>query len=371
MQNPPMHHCDVLNILPLAASLSAPAHTPPLQINLGVSVGALFDLSYERRLRQERGDDAYFAYMNRNIDKPFTKGAAWATTFMMRKFNKASEKPVFFLTLFSPLSAITAQRVHMSLAHHGLATMTRPLREQGITAYYGEDAMTSCTTQNEANLDLVLSTRPDDVMRALENGIPAGHVVPQAIPQEAEPRDFVVGFDLDRVGFVFLGKPGTKDYFVDNEAYTKENGLDAARAREQMCSTLPGHPGPLAPYLTKLFQLRALANPDRDRPNLQLLAITARCGTARTRAQNTLESYNMIPDDLISTGWDPKGPIVAEKGVGLFLDDGQHHVENVRDSSPNTLVAHMPWTQAHIDRIRQKSRPEKRAFAQAAPCCRN
>jgi len=363
MQNPPRAHCEALHIKPLAASLCVPAQTQPLQINLGLSVGALFDLSYERRLRQERGDEAYFTYMNRNIDVPFAKGAAWATASVMRRFNKPQQTPVFFLTLFSPLSAITAQRVHMSLAHHGLASMTRPLHEQGITDYYGEEAMTSCTTYNEANLDLVLSTRPSDVVRALENGIPAGHVVPQAIPQELELQNFVVGFDLDRVGFVFLGKPGSKDQFIDNEAYTSENDLDAAHAREKACRTIPGHLGPLGPYLTKLFKLRAQVNQDKERPNIRLLAITARSGDAKTRAENTLKNYGMAPEELISTGWDAKGPIVAQEGVGLFLDDGKHHVESVRNESPNTLVAHMPWTPAHIQRLQQKGAAQNRALA--------
>lgn len=321
----------------------------PVQINIGVSLGALFN-------------------MKSRLKEPFDIGPALHKIKKLTQFNKPNIEPAIRIFILSRLTPETRKRVRASLCHYGLTKDVTGIAKEGFFDFYGEKAIRPYMTNEDSGIDLVLSTRPDDVVKSLENGVPAGYVDPDFIPHDQDNRDFVLGLDLDRVCFLFFGKPGRKRALIDSEAYTRAKGLDAAHARENACRMIPGHLGPLGSFAIKMFALRNAVNPDPDLSNLLIPAITAREGKSQVRAKNTFKACNIKPDGFFSVGWGPKGPVAAEQKVDIFFDDGRHHIQNVQKYSPGTLGIHVPWTNAHIDRIKNSGLPDSRKLARLIAC---
>lgn len=347
----------------------------PVQINIGLSLGALFDMREARKVFDTYGAAAYVAYMKQRIHEPLQIGPAFHSIKKLTRFNKHGCEPLIRNFILSRLSHEADARVALSLAHHGLTRLDKTQAEQGFFSFYGQEAIAPYMTNGESGIDLILSTRLDDTIKALECGVPAGYVDPDYIPQEQATKDFVLGVDIDRVMFLFFGKPPRKralipneTYLIDNEELTRRKGLPVAHNREHACRAVPGHLGPSGPFVFKMFVLRGVVNPDPDLSNLSIPAITARSGNARKRAKNTFRAYNMKPDGVVSVGWDPKGPVAAEKQVDLFLDDGEKHINSVREESPGTLPVYVPWTSAHVDRLAKNGLPDSRKVAKQIAC---
>ncbi len=328
----------------------------PVQINIGLSLGALFDLREAGEFRRKYGQKLYKkTYMASRVGIPFGKGPSLPLVKALTRLNKKGQEPLVRFFILSLLSETAKERVRLSLSQHKLVSNGNPEKE-GFFDFYGHKTIAPYMTKEDCGLDLLLSTRPNDVTAALESGVPAGHVDPNFIPETIETKDIRIGFDLDRAAFTFFGKPGTEGLRIDNEAFTRMKGVPSAHMREHALRKIPGHPGPIAPFFLKLFPVRDLVNPDPTLPDLSLLAITARSGNAAKRAQKTIKTYGLTLDDFISTGWDPKGPIVAQQGVCLFFDDGAHNIQSCRAHSPWTLAVHLPWTEKHVDRCERMPR---------------
>ncbi len=337
-----------------APSLSPSSSSPRVKIRIGVSLGVLFDTTQILLLRERCGEKAAARYMRNRIDEPLPRGPGLAAFAKMARFNKLGQDPYFEFYVLSDLSPEIEKRTERSIPLYGLNHGSTRLQGRGALAAQGKEIAQGHPTEN-ASLDLVLSTREQDVLTALENGIPAGHVDPRHIAQGQDTNRLTIGFDLDRALFLAFGKPGTKHCYIDNEEYTRTYGLKAARQRERSCRNHPAQPGPIAPFFFKLFAMRDKINADNSLPDLRLPIITARSGEARKRAKKTLKLWKCLPErkDFVSTGWDPKGPKNAELKTDLFIDDGPHHILSTQESSPNTLAIHMPWTPNHIDRIKE------------------
>ncbi|MBT3505954.1 MAG: 5'-nucleotidase [Piscirickettsiaceae bacterium] len=287
---------------------------------VAISSRALFDLDESHRIYEEQGTQAYCEYQVENEDMPLAPGGAFTLVRKLLALNEGSldTKPNVEIILLSRNSSDTGLRVFNSIQHHGLA-ISRAVFTSGSSPY-------RYVAPFGANL--FLSTSPEDVRKALSEGIAAATILPSKASQtsKSDKPQLRIAFDGDAVLFS-----------DESERIYKEQGLKAFTDNEQQTAKDPLSGGPFKEFLKALNHLQTQF-PDNDSP-LRTALVTARSAPAHERVIRTLRAWGIRIDEAIFLGGMDKGPFLKSFGADIFFDDQQGHCDSARQ---HVATGHVP-----------------------------
>ena len=287
---------------------------------VAISSRALFDLDESHRIYEQEGTQAYCEYQVEHEDTPLEPGGAFTLVRKLLALNEGSidKKPNVEIILLSRNSSDTGLRVFNSIQHHGLA-ISRAVFTSGSSPY-------RYVAPFGANL--FLSTSPEDVRKALSEGIAAATILPSKASQtsKSDKPQLRIAFDGDAVLFS-----------DESERIYKEQGLKAFTDNEQQTAKDPLSGGPFKEFLKALNHLQTQF-PDNDSP-LRTALVTARSAPAHERVIRTLRAWGIRIDEAIFLGGMDKGPFLKSFGADIFFDDQQGHCDSARQ---HVATGHVP-----------------------------
>ncbi|MFN0184765.1 MAG: 5'-nucleotidase [Aquabacterium sp.] len=288
--------------------------SPPDHLVVALSSRAQFDFEEENRLFENQDDHAYMALQAQRLAEPAPPGVAFSLARKLLAFNRDARRvEVVIVSRNDPVSGL---RVFRSCAHYGL-DVQRGVFTRGAPPwrYLGPLAA-----------QLFLSANEDDVRAALDAGVPAARVLPDAArASEAHPDELRIAFDGDAVLFS-----------DEAEAVYQREGLDAFQRHETAHARRPLAPGPFQPLLAALHRLQ------RERPAgmaVRTALVTARSAPAHERAIRTLMDWDIEIDEALFLGGLPKGAFLRAFEADFFFDDQTRHVESAAAHVPAGHVA--------------------------------
>ena len=293
---------------------------------IAVASSALFALDEADTVFRNEGVRAYREYQRKHENDVLSPGIAFPFVRRFLELNTIfPERQPAEVVLLSRNDSDTGMRVFNSIEHYNLgiirAAFTRgnsPFRY--IPAY---------------NVSLFLSGNEFDVTEALNNGYPAGLVLPSAANDNTADAELRVAFDFDGVvaddsAEKIFQTEGIKAFY-DSETANAENAIS---------------PGPLGDLFRKLGNLRTLedereeSDPDYKR-FLKTSIVTARSAPAHRRVIHTLRSWNITVDETHFLGGMDKGRILETLKPHIFFDDQQHpHLDAAQKFTPSV---HIPF----------------------------
>ncbi len=283
---------------------------------VAISSRALFDLDESHRIYEEQGTQAYCDYQIANEDVPLEPGTAFTLVRKLLALNADVEKPRVEIILLSRNSADTGLRVFNSIQYHQLG-ITRAVFTSGSSPYRYVTAF---------GANLFLSTSPDDVRMALDEGIAAATILPSNVSKNQDSEQLRIAFDGDAVLFS-----------DESERVYKEHGLEKFTQVEQDAAKLPMSAGPFKDFLMMLNQLQTEYR-DIDSP-IRTALVTARSAPAHERVIRTLRSWGIRIDEAIFLGGMGKGPFLESFGADFFFDDQRGHCDSARE---HVATGHVP-----------------------------
>lgn len=299
---------------------------------VGVSSTALFDLSLEDDIFLTQGVEAYKEYQKANRGKILEKGVAFP--FIRRFLNinaiLPEQQPVEVVIL-SKNSPETGIRTFNSIREYGL-NICRAAFTSGNPVYRYIPAY---------NISLFLSTNQEDVKAAIQQGYPAGRVLPTSIVDDEADNELRVAFDFDGV-------------LADDESekvYKETDQLELFYQHEVKNVDIPLNPGLLLDFFRKLSHFQKLEeNRMASSPNykkiLKTSIITARSAPSHERAINTLKFWDVAVDEMFFLGGIEKKRILEILKPHLFVDDQITHLSMDLKDVP---LVHIPFGIANIE----------------------
>ena len=284
---------------------------------IAISSSALFNLEEGSRIFEEEGVEAYSKYQIANEDKVLEPGEAFdlAQKFLAVNDLLGGDEAVEII-LLSRNSADSGLRVFKSIEHYNLA-ISRAAFCGGIDPWRYIRAF---------NCDLFLSSRGDDVRRALSEGVAAATMVGGA--GKSPHRDGILRFAFDGDAVLFSD---------ESEQIFKEQGLEAFTENEVMQADNPLPGGPFKNFLAALHQLQKQF--DQKSCPVRTALVTARSAPAHERVIRTLRQWNIRIDESLFLGGMPKGDFLEAYGADVFFDDQPIHCES---ASEHVATGHVP-----------------------------
>jgi 5'-nucleotidase len=281
---------------------------------VAISSRALFDFEEENLVFESNDDRAYMRLQLERLDVPAPTGVAFSLVKKLLEFNASAPRvEVVILSRNDPMSGL---RVFRSARHYGLP-IERGVFTRGASPW---------RYLRPLRANLFLSTNIEDVRSALDAGVAAARVLPQARhASEAHPRQLRIAFDGDAVLFS-----------DEAERVFQAEGLDAFQAHEIAQAATPLAPGPFKPFLAALHRLQ---NDRTDGMALRTALVTARSAPAHERAVRTLMAWQIEVDEAFFLGGLPKGEFLREFEPDFFFDDQTRHVESAASHVPAGHVA--------------------------------
>ncbi|NKZ10758.1 5'-nucleotidase [Mycolicibacterium septicum DSM 44393] len=301
---------------------------------VGVASSALFNLGEADVVFRTQGEEAYRAYQQEQVDVPLEPGVAFPFIKRLLSLNDltdgAQEGRLVEVIVLSHNDPDTGLRVMNSIEHHGIDS-SRAVFTQGQAPYIYIPAL---------SISLFLSANGKDVRQAIEQGYPAGHVLPSAAVDDPGDAQVRIAFDFDGV-------------LADDqsEQVMQGEGLDAFRQHEVENLVTPHSPGLLQEFLLKVhaIQKREEQRKKTD-PNyknrLRISLVTARDAPAHKRAVLTLKEWGVIVNDAFFLGGVAKGKILEVLRPHIFFDDQRGHLEDTSKYSP---AVHIPFGRLNQD----------------------
>ncbi|MCL4125126.1 UNVERIFIED_CONTAM: hypothetical protein GTU68_004877 [Idotea baltica] len=284
---------------------------------VAISSRALFDLDESHHIYETEGTQAYCDYQIAHEDTPLEPGGAFTLVRKLLGLNDGKKINVEII-LLSRNSADTGLRVFNSIQHHNLA-ISRAVFTSGSSPY--------CYVA-PFGANLFLSTSPEDVRKALNQGVAAATILPsqKSLALEGEKPQLRIAFDGDAVLFS-----------DESERIYKAHGLQAFTDNEQQTARNPLSGGPFKEFLAALNHLQTQF-PDTDSP-LRTALVTARSAPAHERVIRTLRAWGIRIDEAIFLGGMDKGPFLKSFGADIFFDDQQGHCDSARQ---HVATGHVP-----------------------------
>ncbi len=289
---------------------------------VAITSSAMFDLEESDRVFREEGLDAYRQYQIDNEERVLEPGQAFSLARKLLRINDLLDgEPRVEIILLSRNSADTGLRVFNSIEHHGLK-ITRAAFCGGQSPYRYVSGFGS---------QLFLSTDPDDVRRALDDG----HAAATILPSRAR------GSDTDELRFAF---DGDAVLFSDEaERVFKQEGLEAFARSEREAARRPLSGGPFMEFLAALHKLQAEFS--RDDCPIRTGLFTARSAPAHERVIRTLRAWDIRIDESLFLGGLPKGEFLRAFNADVFFDDQQGHCDS---ASEHVATGHVPHGVANL-----------------------
>ena len=285
---------------------------------IATSSSALFDLSESHRIYREQGLEAYRQYQIDNEDTPLETGEAYPPVKKLLAINDmVSGETGVEVILLSRNSADTGLRVFNAIENWKLP-ITRAAFSGGKSPYRYVEAF---------GAHLFLSTNPEDVRNALENGYAAASIIsPSKATQKNLATELKIAFDGDAVLFS-----------DESEQIYQSQGLEAFTASERAAAKTPMRGGPFKPFLQALHNLQAQFK-EEDCP-IRTALVTARSAPAHERVVRTLRNWNIRIDESLFLGGLDKGAFLKAFGADVFFDDQEGHCVS---ASEHVAAGHVP-----------------------------
>ncbi len=290
-----------------------------VDLTVGISSRALFDLRESHQVYEEKGLDAYREYQIEREGKPLDPGAAFEMVRKLLRLNE-SEQSAVEVVLMSRNSADTGLRVFNSIRHHELDIQRAAF--SGGESVFPYIAPFGC--------QLFLSADEDDVCKALKSGIPAATIMhsensadPPSEPESEGP--LRIAFDGDAVLFS-----------DESERVYREGGLSAFNRHETDASE-PLEGGPFKPVLAALQRIQDEFSPNKA--PIRTYLVTARGAPAHERVIKTLRAWDIRIDESLFLGGLDKKEILKSFNADIFFDDQIEHCESARD---HVATGHVP-----------------------------
>lgn len=294
----------------------------PKPFIISVSSRALFDLEESHRHFEEFGEKAFIEYQLAHEDVPLKPGSAMG---LVKKILAANEnlpegaRP-FEVILLSRNSPETGLRVFNTVEQMGL-NIYRAVFTSGTAPSKYLKAI---------GADLMLSSNPVEVKKALDMGVAAATLMPHPYDdREHDDGKIRIAFDGDAVLFS-----------DEAERIHAQGGLELFREHEIKNAKTPLGAGPFRGFLEVIHELQQ-AFPDQASCPIRTALVTARGMPTHKRAILTLRSWGVRIDEGIFLAGKDKGPLLEAFGADLFLDDSQRNIDNAISSRiPSGHVPH-------------------------------
>lgn len=181
--------------------------------------------------------------------------------------------------------------------------------------------------------NLYLSSDPDKVREALEEGIAAAIVFTPEKITEVSDTQLRVAFDGDAVLFS-----------DESERIYKAHGLEKFLEHEKEHKNKPLEHGPLKGFLEALEKLqKKFYDKDQrmDCPIRTYLVTSRGASSSGARALKTLLSWGLEINEAHFLAGAPKGPILEKIRPHIFFDDQMFHVKGAVEIG--TVACHVPY----------------------------
>ena len=297
------------------------AKPPHEQLVIAISSRALFDLSEENRIYEEQGLEAYCDYQLAHENDLLAPGVAFP---MVRKFlalnagyrNAEPGGTRVEVILLSRNSADSGLRIFNSIEHYGL-NIVRAAFTNGKRPY---------TYVQPFGTHLFLSTNPQDVRLALEDGYAAATILPSAQYGE-DSGQLRIAFDGDAVVFS-----------DEAERVYKQHGLEAFAESEVRSAGRPLNGGPFRAFLEALHAIQADYPPEAS--PIRTALVTARGAPTHKRVILTLRQWGVRIDEAFFLGGLDKAAFLKAFQADIFFDDQHNHCESARAQVATGHVPH-------------------------------
>ena len=292
---------------------------------VAVSSTALFDFSKEHDIYISQGVAAFREYQIANRTVLPNPGSAFPFIQRLLRLNEvySEERPVE-VVLLSRNHPDAGLRMMDALQHYDLEISRAFFLAGGVPYPY----------MKAVNAVLYLSTDKNEVAEAINNGHPAGHVLPCNYVADDDDDQLRIAFDFDGV-------------IVDDEAEEvyADGGLPLFHHYEQEHRNKPLNSGPLFPLLKRISEIQKLETHRADRRNdptkhIRVAIVTARNAPAHERLINTLKAYEIDTDELFLAGGIEKKNILDILKPQIFFDD---QIGHLKPASQNTPCVHIPF----------------------------
>ena len=290
---------------------------------IAISSRALFNLDESHRVFEEQGLEAYARYQIEREDQPLEPGEAFPIVQKLLGINdRLRGEPRVEVLLLSRNSADTGLRVFNSISHYQLG-ITRAAFSGGESPYRYVSAF---------GCHLFLSTEPEDVRSALDNGVAAATLMSSSAKQ---------GSVMDQLKFAFDGDAVL--FSDESEQIYKTQGLEAFTENEIATAKQPMSGGPFKAFLAALHSLQAEFGPEES--PIRTALVTARSAPAHERVIRTLRAWNIRIDESLFLGGLSKGDFLSAYGADVFFDDQELHCES---ASQHVATGHVPHGVANV-----------------------
>ena len=286
---------------------------------VGVSSRALFDLTYENKIFEENGVEAYRTYQIEHEKDILRPGPGFPLIKALLNLNNlpGKEERVEVIVM-SRNSPDTSLRVFHTIEAYGL-NITRAVLASGASlAPY----LTAFKT------DLFLSANEEDVQSAIDSNIAAGIICTEGLQTydcEHQIRQIRIAFDGDAVLFS-----------DESEIIYRERGLEAFEENERRNADSPLQAGALARFLKTLSELQK-DFPGEEAP-IRTALVTTRCAPAHERVIRTLRAWNVRIDEVFFLGGIQKKDVLKAFGAHIFFDDQSVHTDLASEVVPAARV---------------------------------
>lgn len=311
---------------------------PETAIIVCVSSRALFDMTKEREIYDEKGLKPYLEHIIQHEDEPLKPGSAFPFVRALNTVNEKllaldpNETRLFDIVLMSNNHAQVGISLINSINHHDL-TVERICLTAGNSVIGYLKAY---------DTDLYLSVDQKSVVEALSDGIASAVLSPYSDTDSA-CKQLRVAFDGDAVLFS-----------DEAEKLAKTEGLDKFFEHEASKANIPLEVGPLHKFAMTLGSIKKKFHEKGiiEGSPLRTYLVTARsAASSGTRALKTLRGWGLDIDEALFLAGAPKGPILETIKPHIFFDDQQRNVQSGREHGVPS--AHVPYG------IAQMHKPKK------------
>ena len=290
---------------------------------IAVASSALFDLGKADAIYRNDGIQAYRDYQLAHENDVLEQGVAFPFIRRFLTLNEVAGEPVE-VVLLSQNDPGTGIRVLNSIERYGLKITRAAFRKGRAPGDY----------LKVFNAKLFLSANETDVVKAIDQGHPAGHVLPSVADDDEDDQELRIAFDFDGV-------------LADDksERIYQEEGLDAFKRHESKFATVPLDPGPLKPLLEGISEIQnaeiEMSKDDKDyEPRIRTAIFTARSVPSHKRVMESLRSWGVAVDEAFFLDGMEKARVLREFKPHVFFDDQTVHTDLSRVYVPSV---HIPF----------------------------
>lgn len=283
---------------------------------VGVSSTALFDLSYEQKIFENKGLAAYKKYQSEHEKDILKPGPGFRLIKALLRLNEIIPgKRMVEIIIMSRNSADISMRIFNSIEHYGLDIVRAGFTSGRPIKPYAE----------AFNLHLFLSTNAEDVQDAINSNIAAGLIYNKSQNYEESLDQIKIAFDGDAVIFA-----------DESERIYQKEGLEAFAQHEKSNATKPLPEGPFAKFLKAISLIQKEFS--EDEMPIRTALVTARSSPAQERVIRTLQIWDVQINEVFFLGGVRKAEILKAFGADIFFDDQDAHLKHTVNVVPSARV---------------------------------